>query len=72
MNINFDSENINKLLDMITKWKTSKIITVFFCLVIGFIIYSTSDSWTLYINNTLNNPNKHEELGNSTTSTIKK
>lgn len=72
MNINFDSENINKLLDMITKWKTSKIITVFFCLVFGFITYSTADSWTLYINNALNNPNRHENIGNPTKYTIKK
>lgn len=60
MNINFDTGVINKILDIFSGLTPLRAIVVTACVTLMFALYVTSDSWSTYIDNKLNNTTQGE------------
>lgn len=60
MNINFDSGMITKILEIFAGMRTFKAIAFVMCIIVGFVVYKTSDAWITAIDNTLNHKTQSE------------
>ena len=60
MNINFDTGVITKILDIFSGLSPIRAIVVTACVILMFVMYITSDSWSTYIDNKLNHQTQGE------------